>query len=92
MCKVTYESPKLEEVPHFQSLKERSMSPQKSKVTFDINFVFLKLASHMYWFISQVIEFKDNIQRVMNENSVIKAIINQMILNSNENQNKMYEL
>ena len=46
----------------------------------------------MYWFISQVIEFKDNIQRVMNENSVIKAIINQMILNSNENQNKMYEL
>lgn len=70
----------LEEVPHFQSLKERSINPQKSKVTFDVNFVFLKLASYMYWFISQVIEFKDNILRVMNENSVIKAIINQMIL------------
>lgn len=70
----------LEEVAHFQSLKERSMNPQKSKVTFDVNFVFLKLASYMYWFISQVIEFKDNIPRVINENCVIKAIINQMIL------------
>lgn len=70
----------LEEVAHFQSLKERSMNPQKSKVTFDVNFVFLKLASYMYWFISQVIEFKDKIPRVINENCVIKAIINQMIL------------
>ena len=41
----------------------------------------------MYWFISQVIEIKDNIRRVMNENSVIKAIINQMILMKTKKKN-----